>query len=223
MEKLKLLIVDDEVLIAEDLKDNLLSIGIRLIEMAHDKETAIELIKSFKPDIALLDVRMEKETDGLEIGEYLNANTKTPFIYITAHSDIEMIKRIVATRPVGYITKPFKKSDVFAAINLALQQNIKATSGTLFFKDGYDTIKIDTGEFMYAESDGNYIHIYTINKKYTIRFSLDWLMTQLPAKGFNRVHRSYVVNTEKINKYTAKSVFINSVEIPVARDKKLKR
>ncbi|MGZ4097575.1 MAG: response regulator, partial [Bacteroidia bacterium] len=83
MENQRVLIVDDEVLIAEDLKDILKSFGCREIYLAHSKSDAVRQLELIKPDIALLDIRMEKELDGLELGEHINAMYKIPFIYIT--------------------------------------------------------------------------------------------------------------------------------------------
>src|SRR5687767_7181612 len=116
MDNVKILIVEDEVLIAEDLKDMLSSFGMKEVQMAHDKTSALGIIQTFSPKIVLLDIRMEKETDGLEIGKLLKGNPDISYIYITAHSDVAMVKKILETEPSGYITKPIKKSDLYASI-----------------------------------------------------------------------------------------------------------
>jgi two-component system, LytTR family, response regulator LytT len=218
----KILIVDDEVLIAEDLKDILSKYGVSTIEMAHDQKGAIASLNMFKPEIALLDIRMEKETDGLELGEYINQKIKIPFIYITAHSDIEMIKKIVKTKPVAYITKPYKNSEIYAALLMAENVLTDAAASFLTFKDGYATIKILVDDINYVESDGNYIHIFTEQKKYTLRNSLEWFKQNVPAEIFHQTQRSFIVNITKITKATSKSVFINATEIPVSRSSQFK-
>lgn len=215
MEKIKIVIVDDEILIAEDLKDMLNSFGIRKIEMAHDKQTALILISEYKPDVVLLDIRMEKELDGLEIGEYINTHFKLPFIYITAHSDVEMIKLIVKTKPAGYITKPFKKSDLFANINLAIESINK--NNVLTIKDGYNTIIVDISEILYIETEGNYINIFTESKKIVSRQSLDSLLLELDQELFIKTHRSYVVNIKKVTKYSGKELYINNILLPISK------
>jgi two-component system, LytTR family, response regulator LytT len=162
MEHLKILIVEDEVLIAEDLKDTLVEFGITKIEMAHNKIIAMQYIHSFIPDIVLLDIRMKNELDGLDVGKYLMRETTIPFIYITAHSDVAMIKDIIKTKPISYITKPFKESDLFASINLAMEQLQKQAPVK-------KQIKLDTGksinmveidDIQYIESERNYITVY---------------------------------------------------------------
>jgi two-component system, LytTR family, response regulator LytT len=219
MKGVKLLIVEDEILIAEDLHDTLRGLGFSEIEMAHDKNTALDRIKSFDPQIILLDIRMEKETDGLEIGEYVTKNSGQPFIYITAHSDVAMVKEIIKTRPAGYITKPVKKSDLFASITLALEKVKQPEAGnkTIAIKDGYATVVIDTNTILYIEAEGNYLNIFCENKKYSSRQSLDSLIEELNDPSFYKIHRSYLVNTGKITKYSKKEVLIHNQKLPVAR------
>ena len=183
--------------------------------MVHDKASALEHLRLNKPDIAILDIRMEKELDGLEIGEYIQNNYKLPFIFITAHSDIEMIKKIIKTKPVGYITKPFKKSDLFANINLAIEQ--LTTNNKLFVKDGYSTHVININEIVYIESEGNYITIFTSGRKYLSRQNMESILLDLDSNDFLKIHRSYVVNLKKVKKYSSKEVIINEITLPISK------
>jgi DNA-binding LytR/AlgR family response regulator len=214
---LKVLIVDDEVLIAEDLKDNLFSFGIKNIEMAHDKKAALETIKNFNPDLILLDIRMEKETDGIEIGEYVADKLQKPFIYITAHSDVEMIKKIVKTRPAAYITKPVKKSDLFASIGLVAERLKFTSANSLKIKDGYSTVVIPHNTIIYIESEGNYLNIFCDEKRHIARQSLDAIIAELDNTVFFRIHRSYLINTSKIKRFSKKEVVVGAITLPVSR------
>jgi two-component system, LytTR family, response regulator LytT len=215
LEHIKILIVEDEVLIAEDLKDILKTFGLKKIEMVHDKVSALENLRLNKPDIAILDIRMEKELDGLEIGEFIQNNYKLPFIFITAHSDIEMIKKIIKTKPVGYITKPFKKSDLFANINLAIEQ--LTTNNKLFIKDGYSTHVININEILCIESEGNYINIFTSSKKYLSRQNMESILIDLDSSDFLKIHRSYIINLNKVKKYSSKEVIIDEITLPISK------
>lgn len=217
----KILIVDDEVLLAEFLKDELIALGYSNIKLAHNKTQAIKLINEFNPDLVLLDIRMKNEREGIEIGEEINNTFKIPFIYITAHSDKEIVKQAIATKPMGYITKPFKQTDVYAAVNLVEMQKESIEEHFFVFKDGYDTLKISVSDIYYAKSDDNYIHVVTVDKKYTIRNTLEWFKENTPPEFFHQTHRSYVVNITKITKSTSKSVFVNNTEIPVSRGNKI--
>ncbi len=218
MKNLKALIVDDEVLIAEDLKDVLGDFGCKEIHLAHSKKEAIKLLHEKKPNVALLDIRMEKELDGLELGEYINANLKIPFIYITAHSDMAMIKEIVKTKPAAYITKPFKKSDLYASLNLIAAKIDQNRNNNLHIKDGYETVIIPFNMIFYIEGEGNYINIFCEDKKVVSRQSLDSMMEQLDKDLFFRIHRSYIINMSKAYRYSKKDVEINGNTLPVSRN-----
>lgn len=126
---MKILIIEDEVLIAEILKDYLLSFGYTKIEMAHDKQSGLQLLETFKPQLVLLDIRMENEKDGLEIGKWINLKYQTPFIYLTAHSDNMLIREIMQTQPAGYINKPIKKVDLLTNILRITQSGLILDEG----------------------------------------------------------------------------------------------
>lgn len=217
MENLKILIVDDEVLIAEDLKDLLTELGCRQIYMAHSKNEAEQVLNSVKPDVALLDIRMEADLDGLDLAEYINETIKIPFIYITAHSDVEMIKEILKTKPTGYITKPIKKSDLYATLNLVSGNINSSKTEELHIKDGYSTVVVPFNELLYVESEGNYLTLHTLGKKIVSRQSMESLLEQLKPESFLRIHRSYIVNLSKVVKYSRKELEINGIKIPVSR------
>ncbi len=207
MESTKILIIEDEILIAEDLKDILIGFGYRNLAMAHDKKSGIAMIEDFKPQIALLDIRMEGELDGLEIAEYLNANFSIPFIFITAHSDVDTIKKIVKSRPSGYITKPIKKSDLFAALQLA-SENYDTSPSQLKLKDGHKIVIIDKNKIDYVESEGNYVTIYYENNKLAVRQTMDFILAELSDKRFYKIHRSFIVNINKVSKFSKKDVYV---------------
>ena len=215
-----ILIVEDEVLIAEYIKDTLISLGFSQIELAHSKAEGLQAIESAKPDLLLLDIRMEDELDGISIAETVSKTSKTPFIFITAHSDKDIVQKALTTQPEAYLTKPFKKVDVFAAVSLALKHTKSTSVQQKFaFKDGYTTITLPCVDILYIESEGNYISIITHERKYTLRHSLEWCLQNLPAQTFKRIHRSFIVNVDKIEKSNSRSVYIGKKEIPKSRHK----
>jgi len=218
----RILIVDDEVLIAEFLKDELISLGYSQIDLAHNRKQALNAIERFKPQLVLLDIRMKNEREGIEIAEEINKSFKIPFIYITAHSDREIVQQALSTKPAGYITKPFKQIDVYAAVRLVETGSENIQEKFLVFKDGYADVKISIDDILYAQSNDNYINIYTTIKRYIVRNTLEWFKENTPTDMFHRTHRSYIVNISKVNKATSKNVFINDIEIPVSRGNQIK-
>lgn len=217
MNTTKILIVEDDVLIAEHLKDYLFSFGFTEIFLAHNKKMAIQLIDHIKPDLVLLDLRLQTSLDGIDIANIIDDTGNSPYIFITANADLLIIQEAMHTKASAYITKPVKKSDLFAAIQIALKTQTSEEEKYLVIKDNYSNLRIPQTEIKYIESNGNYINIHTINKKIICRQTLDWAEEQLPQHQFFRVHRFYLVNIRKIKRSTSNTVFIDEVEIPVSR------
>lgn len=215
--KIKILIVDDEVLIAEHLKSVMQTFGCSNFAMAHSPHTALDLLKSYKPDIVFLDIRLYKNQEGIEIGERINQEFKIPFIYITAFSDSSIIKTALHTHPASFITKPYKAADIFAALSLVYINNPNLSKSYINFKYGNEYIKFPTHEIQLIERQGNYIKIHCATKKYLLRNSIEWMADKLPDDIFFRVHRSFLVNLRCIDKHTTEHISIHNIEIPISR------
>jgi two-component system, LytTR family, response regulator LytT len=212
----KILIAEDEIIIAEFISDLLYEMGFSQICMAHDYESIIQLIISEKPDLVLLDIRMDDQLVGLTIGEHLFSEYHIPFIYITANSEYSIMEKAVLTKPLGYITKPIRPSDLFAMVSIALSPAIVETE-MLTFKDGYSVVRLNLNDIFYIQSDGNYLTIFSKDKKYVIRQTLEWIHDQLDKSIFLRGHRSYIINVKKVEKLGNRSVIINHQELPISR------
>ncbi|MEZ4854077.1 LytR/AlgR family response regulator transcription factor [Flavobacterium sp.] len=211
-----ILIVEDEVLIADYLMDMLQNEGFKTIEIAHNSVEALHFFKTFVPDIILLDINLDGQNSGINLA--VQKNEKAKIIYITAQNDIETIQKAVATNPETYLTKPIKKPDLLAAIQLASYKTEKKYS---IIKDGYTEVKLLHNDILYIKSENNYIDIITELKKYTLRSSLDHFLEELNNNIFCKVHRSFIVNKTKITKKTKLTVFLNDIEIPISRSYKI--
>ncbi len=121
MEKPKrILIVEDDPLIAEDIAESLKEIGYEIAGMAYDAEEALSLVGAVNPDIAILDINLDSDKDGIQIADHIQKNQKFPFIFLTSYADRATIERAKHTRPMGYIVKPFDERDLFTALEIAL-------------------------------------------------------------------------------------------------------
>jgi DNA-binding LytR/AlgR family response regulator len=216
MNTIKILIVEDEAVIAEHLKMMLENSGFANIELAYNKESAINFLTTKRPDLILLDIHMQNELDGIELADHINAKYKIPFIFITAHSDNLIISKATKTKPEAYITKPFKNADVFAAVNIAVNNSTK-TENLFSFKDGYDEIFLKNESILFIKSEKNYIDLVTVDKKYTLRNSLEWFLQTNTGKEFKRIHRSFIININHVNKLSSSSVEIDGFSIPISR------
>lgn len=215
---INVLIAEDNILIAEHISNVLQDNNMKIFGIFKTKNDAIKAIEKAQPDIALLDINLGNKYDGIEIGEYIISNYKFPIVYITAHSEKSIVQKALKTEPAGYILKPFKDEDLTLAVQIALEKfrYIKEDS-FINIKEKYENIKLFCDDILYIKSDNYYIEIYTKNKKYIERSTLKTIILSLDNSKFVKVHRSYLVNINKITKYSANKIFINEIEIPISR------
>jgi DNA-binding LytR/AlgR family response regulator len=208
----KILIVEDEIIIADYIFELLEKEGYKNLKIANNIEEAKNLYFSFTPDIILLDINIHGENAGITLSSELSLKSKV--IFITAQNDPVTINAAIKTKPNAYLTKPIKKKDLTVAIALAIS-NLVDTSLTI--KDGYKEVKLSTDEILYIKSDGNYIDVFTTYQKFTIRKSLESFHAELDRKIFQQIHRSIIVNTSKVTEKKTNSILINTIELPMSR------
>lgn len=115
-----ILIVEDEYLIARDIRNILLEEEYNVISEIDSVEIAIENIKRIKPDLVLIDINLKKNKDGIDLGMFLLSNDSIPYIYITSNSDKLTVNRASDSRPHGYIIKPFRSIDLKTTVAMVL-------------------------------------------------------------------------------------------------------
>lgn len=118
--KTKILVLEDEVLIAMQIKGILEDEGYEVITNSTSVEAAIHQIEIEQPHLALIDINLNKNKDGVDLGRYLLEKNIIPYIYITSYSNKSTLDRVNETRPDGYIVKPFKPSDLITTISVVL-------------------------------------------------------------------------------------------------------
>lgn len=119
MQKTKILIVEDEIIVALDIKATLQDLGFEVVGLVTNYEDALCFIKKQPPDVLLSDINLKDSKSGIDIARDIQKITYIPVIYLTAFSDEETIAEAVKTNPVAYITKPFKREDLKSNILLA--------------------------------------------------------------------------------------------------------
>jgi DNA-binding LytR/AlgR family response regulator len=214
-----ILIVEDELLIAENISRILRNAGYESVQYVTNVDEAIGVIETQKPQIVLTDIMLEGERTGIDLGNLIHSQYKIPFVYITSHSSPEMVAKVKFTHPNAYLVKPFKKEDLVVAIELALfNVNPAAAEQFLQIKDGHVVAQIPCSEILWLEAEGNYTVIFCQNtKRRLVRNVITELHSQLPNVDFVRIHRSYVVNKKMISEYSSAFVVINEVKLPVGR------
>lgn len=121
--KAKILIVEDELLIALDIKNILDSEGYDTITNVTSVKQAIQIIEKEKLSLVLIDLNLQEKNDGIIIGHYLLQKDTIPFIYVTANSDKISLEKAKETRPYGFIVKPFKPVDIKTTVSIVLNNS----------------------------------------------------------------------------------------------------
>ncbi|OUL34823.1 ATP-binding protein [Nostoc sp. 106C] len=119
-----ILIVEDEWVIALDIKQHLNKLGYSVSGTANSAEKALELVAATKPDLVLMDIYLQGDKSGIEAADQIHQQFHLPVVFLTAHADEATLKQAIATHPYGYIVKPFEEQDLIIAIQVALANHL---------------------------------------------------------------------------------------------------
>lgn len=123
MEPANILICEDEFVIAEDIKSRLQALGYNVLGIADSSDEAFREVDRIKPDLALMDICLKGEINGIQVAERLRRNYSVPVIFLTSLADSETLDQAKKTEPLGYITKPFQSKELQSAIEIGLYRH----------------------------------------------------------------------------------------------------
>ncbi len=225
--------VEDELIIAEDIRTKLTSLGYNVVGQAMTADEAEKYLEKDKPDLVMLDIMLKGDRDGIELGRKIREQYKIPFIFLTSYSDRETVERARTVIPDGYLLKPFTDKDLFTAIEIALFRKVaqpsvpeenqvestnKIFKDCIFIRKDYLLVKIRFNELLWIKSEGNYLELYCSGgKKHLIRSTLKDFLNRLPDTIFLQVHKSYAVNINHIEAIEYSHIVIGNKTIPVGR------
>jgi len=229
----KILIVEDEMVIAANISLELTKIGYEVTGIIPRGEEALVHMKENTPDIILMDIILKGNLDGIDTIVKMQQTQDIPVIYLTANADEAHFNRAKETHPFAFISKPFKKLDLQRAVELVVSQKsaIESSSRTsekkpnspfvlnnCIFVRHHDTmVKVEINDILYVEAERNYCRIYAKEKEYLLVITLKNLLEKLPAAHFMRVHRSYIVHLSQINEVSTTGIVILKKFIPVSK------
>jgi DNA-binding response OmpR family regulator len=127
--KPRALIVEDEILIAEELKERLSVLGFSVIAAVDSAEEGIAIATRERPDVVLMDIRLKGEKDGVQATQEIHQQVDVPIVYLTAHSDRLTVDRARGTEYDGFILKPFRERELQSTIEIAMQRHAIRTKG----------------------------------------------------------------------------------------------
>jgi DNA-binding LytR/AlgR family response regulator len=228
MNKVKVLIVEDELIIAMNITDILEDLGYETLEVASSYEEAVKLLKSEDPDIAILDVQLKGSKNGIDLAQFIREEYDIPFIFLTSNSGKETVEKAKSVNPSSFLVKPFNTDDLFTSIEIALHnynQQKKASANdegvlvndALFIKEKGSFIKVKLDEILFFKSHHVYLEVHTKSGgNHLLRSSFNSISTYLP-KHFFRVHRSFMINLNHLDSIKSHSLTIQDMEVPLSK------
>jgi DNA-binding NtrC family response regulator len=133
MASVKILVAEDEFIIAKDLEGTLERLGYEVVDVVSTGEDAFKAAIYRRPNLVLMDIKLQGNMDGVQAAQQIQTHLDIPVVYLTAHSDPDTLKRVIHSKTYGYLTKPFSVDGLKAAIEKALtlhQKKTGSTSGT---------------------------------------------------------------------------------------------
>lgn len=228
MEKIKILVVEDELLIADDICATLIKLGYDVFEPVLNYPQAVKSLRENTPTIAILDVNIPGKKDGIDLAHYINQEYNIPFIFLTSQADKITVDRAKETNPPAYLMKPFNKEDLYTSIEIALANHQKRDTteekqslivkDALFIRNKDLLKKVKFKDILFLKSDHVYTEIHVKGgTKHLLRGSISSVTEQLPH-NFIRIHRSYSVNLDELEAINSHYVIVGdeAVEIPLA-------
>lgn len=224
MDKIKVLVVEDEIIVADNICDTLEELGYEVTEPAINYTEALILIEGEKPDIAVLDIQLSGRKTGIDIAKKILESYNFPFIFLTSNADQMTINEAKETMPNAYLVKPFSKDDLYSAIEIALSNFLKKETTTkkieddnLFIKNKGSYIKIKQEDIFYVKSNHVYLEIVLKNlETFLLRRSLVEILDKLNS-NFVRIHRGYILNYTLITSIDSASLKAMELHFPIGK------
>ncbi len=225
--KKRIIIVEDEALIADHIEMLLSEEGYKIVAVLDNAEDVFDFLKRENADLVLLDINLQGSLDGVDIAHQINKLHEIPIVFLTSNTDKKTIDRVKLTTPAGFIAKPYTVADLISNIEIALyratetiKQSIanEVSEKSIFIKDKSVLVKVMFADIAYAEAMDNYSVIFTDTKKYIVPHTLKSLTQLLDPEGFVKTHRSFLVNAKKISAIHPKAVQVGTKEIPLSEN-----
>ena len=226
MANFKILIVEDELIVAKDIQHNLERLGYDVIGIASEMEESLQLVGEKEPDVVLMDIMLRNGESGIDIANAIRKDFKIPVIFLTAYADVATIEKAKKAESYGYILKPFKSVDLQTTIELAIYKHAKelevekerdilanyidqgeTVSNDVFVRTSNKLIKLKKEHILYVEALKDYVIVHLKNQKYTLHTTMKDIESKLGNKDFIRIHRSFIIQMDKVE----------SIELPNLR------
>jgi DNA-binding LytR/AlgR family response regulator len=235
-QKIKAIIIEDEFVIAEDIRLRLEDHGYEVMGIFDKAEVALPEILEENPDIVLVDIKLAGAMNGIEMVKHMQVKMNLPVVYVTANSDTATYERAKATRPNAFLIKPFTSANLLASVDLALsnfaagrieEQIVRHISPTtepldllinqsLFVRVNGRYKKVHADDILFIEASGSYVHLQTTTERYTLCQNLAQFQRKTPLASLLRIHRSFIINVDNVDSFEESHVFVQKHKLPLS-------
>ncbi|KAB5491593.1 MULTISPECIES: LytR/AlgR family response regulator transcription factor [Flagellimonas] len=235
---IRILIVEDNVIIADDMQSMLEEIGYEIVDNVIVYEQAVDVLKNNHVDLVLIDIILASDKTGIDLGKHIREAYNIPFIFVTSNSDRATVENAKTVKPDGYLVKPFEQQDLYTSIEIALSNfnynkkdanrdlddvgesftSNSVLKDSIFVKKQHLYYRIQFSDIQFIKADNVYLEVNTADKKFLVRSPLKDYLEKLPGNKFYRAHKSYIVNVDHIDAINSKDVVINNNLIPISKD-----
>lgn len=217
MTKAKVLIVEDEILIATYIKQCIVNHGYNCVGIAISYGKALEFLEKNEVDIILLDVNISGEKSGIDLALTINTEYNIPFIYLTSYSDPKTIESLKETFPAAYISKPINKTMLTTTLDILWANKKRKENNYFKFSIGNTLYTIDLNELLLIKSDHVYVELILKTKTHILRSSLKNMADLLPAGTVKQANRSTLVNPILVKKIKGNQIEIGEENIKISK------
>tara|TARA_R110000764_G_scaffold208485_1_gene294149 strand:- start:7 stop:741 length:735 start_codon:yes stop_codon:yes gene_type:complete len=231
-EKVSILIVEDDMIIAANLSIQLTSLGYEVAGILPRGEEAIMHVREHSPQLLLMDINLKGALSGIDTAKAIQKYIDIPIIYLTANSDDATFEKAKETHPKAFITKPFNKLSLQRTIALVVEemkegnnsnqntQHIEILEDRIFVRHNGRMEKLLLEDILYIEADRNYCILITPKIKHILTCTLKVMEEKLPKSSFIRVHRSFIINISKLDVLGDGHLEIGRKVIPIGKSHK---
>lgn len=225
METIRVLIVEDKLLIAEDIASRLTKHGMEVVSMCTTGEEALDVVKETTPDLILMDIQLAGAMDGISTAQMILSDQSIPIIYLSDFVDAATLDRAKKTNPANYLSKPFNEQDLIRSIDIAFTNTRQQGSKNkplkeyVFLREKNQAyIKLAYNDILYLEADRAYCHVVTDKSVYTLTNNMNHVYEQLQHRDFLKVSRSYVVNSNRITSLNGNMILLGDKEVQMSKE-----
>jgi DNA-binding LytR/AlgR family response regulator len=213
----KILVVEDEILVATDIEESLESLGYTVQNTVATGAKAIAEVEKSLPSLILMDINLKDEMTGIEAAKNISSNHNVPIVYLTANADLATINQAKVSLPYGYIIKPFTDKELQTNIEIALfkfENDLKVKMESEQFNTFFDLKdheknqliihgnkgleKIDIDKVYFLEANKNQTIIHLFDEEIVTNKSLEDTATLFPKGNFIQVSEQFIINKSKV-------------------------